>query len=192
MIQLDIPPELRPTVPPWAVMSPERLAHVTRVARLASDWAFAMDVPESERQRWLKAVWLHDALRDAPAAELDQLASTAPGPAGLRHGPAAASRAKAEGESDRGVLDAVRYHSVGLAEWDLVGRVLYCADYLEPGRVFEREERARLAERFPTATAEVFATVVRRRVLHLVQSGWPIPEPTYRLWNRITEPAGSR
>lgn len=192
MIQLDIPPELRPTVPPWAVMSPERLAHVTRVARLASDWAFAMGVPEPERQRWLKAVWLHDALRDAPAAELARLASAAPGPVGLRHGPAAASRAKAEGESDRGVLDAVRYHSVGLAEWDLVGRVLYCADYLEPGRVFEREERARLAERFPTATAEVFAAVVRRRVLHLVQSGWPIPEPTYRLWNRITEPAGSR
>ena len=37
----------------------------------------------------------------------------APGPAELRHGPASAARAKAEGEIDRGVLDAVRYHSRG-------------------------------------------------------------------------------
>ena len=41
-------------------------------------------------------------------------AGRAPGPAELRHGPASAARAAAEGETDRGVLDAVRYHSVGL------------------------------------------------------------------------------
>ena len=173
-------------------MSTKRLAHVTRVAQLASDWAFAMGMPETERQRWLKAVWLHDALRDAPAEVLNHWAGSTPGPVSLRHGPAAASRAKAEGESDRGVLDAVRYHSVGLPEWDLVGRALYAADYLEPGRDFEREERAWLAERFPTDAPGVFAEVVRRRVRHLVQSGWPMPEPTYRLWNHIAQPSGSR
>ena len=47
------------------------------------------------------------------------------------------------------MLDAVRYHSVGLAGWDMVGRVLYCADYLEPGRTLAREWRADLAARFP-------------------------------------------
>ena len=97
-----------------------------------------MGVPDNERNRWLRAVWLHDALRDAPAEELERWAPTAPGPTELRHGPASAARAKAEGETDRGVLDAVRYHSVGLAEWDMVGRVLYCADFLEPGREHSR------------------------------------------------------
>jgi len=181
----EIPPELRPTIPAWAVMSPKRRAHVIRVARLASDWAFAMGMPESERQRWLKAVWLHDSLRDASPEELDHWASATPGPVSLRHGPAAASRAKAEGETDRGVLDAVRYHSVGVPEWDLVGRALYCADFLEPGRPFEAEARAALAARFPTDSDGVFADVVRWRVRHLVESGWPIPEPTYRLWNHV-------
>ena len=56
----------------------------------------------------------------------------------------AAARAKADGEIDRGVLDAVRYHSVGLAEWDMVGRILYAADFLEPGREFDRAGRAEL------------------------------------------------
>ena len=55
----------------------------------------------------------------------------------------------AEGEVDRGVLDAVRYHSLGLAEWDMVGRILYCADFLDPERPFDREGRAELAERLP-------------------------------------------
>ena len=37
----------------------------------------------------------------------------------------------------------------GYAGWDMVGRMLYCADYLEPGRAFKREWRAELARRFP-------------------------------------------
>jgi len=57
------------TLPPWAVVTPERRAHVERVAALITTWATAMKVPERERARWLSAAWLHDALRDAPAAQ---------------------------------------------------------------------------------------------------------------------------
>ena len=56
------------TLPAWAVVTPERRAHVERVAALLATWATAMHAPEGERARWLKAAWLHDALRDAPAA----------------------------------------------------------------------------------------------------------------------------
>ena len=97
-------------------MSEDRLDHTIRVAELVAHWADVMLVPDSERNRWLRAVWLHDALRDASEKELNQWASATPGPVELKHGPASAARAKAEGETDRGVLDAVRYHSGGLAE----------------------------------------------------------------------------
>jgi HD superfamily phosphohydrolase YqeK len=182
---IRLPSELRPSIPAWAVMSAERVGHVKRVAELADRWAAQLDVPASERNRWLRAIWLHDALRDAAAAELDRLAAHSPGPTSLRHGPAAAALAKAEGETDRGVLDAVRYHSVGLAEWDMVGRVLYCADFLEPGRTFEQATRAELARRFPAAPQEVVLAVTRWRVTSLIQSGWPLPEPTHRFWNSL-------
>jgi len=186
-----IPSDLRPSVPPWAVMTPDRVRHVHRVAVLAAAWAAELGVPEPERNRWLRAVWLHDALRDAPEAELLRLAPATPLPATLRHGPAAAGLAKAEGLTDRGVLDAVRFHSVGLAEWDMVGRVLYCADYLEPGRDHDPEGRAALARAFPSDPHGVLRQVAQRRIRHLIQSGWPLPEPTYRFWNSLASGSSS-
>jgi HD superfamily phosphohydrolase YqeK len=124
-------------------------------------------------------------LRDADPAEIEKWAAATPGPPELRHGPASAARAKAEGETDRGVLDAVRYHSLGLAEWDMVGRILYCADYLDPARAFKQAERAELARRLPDDAGAVLREVARSRITHLIQSGWPILEPTVRFWNSL-------
>lgn len=192
-MQRQPPAGLRPTLPPWAAVSPERLGHIERVAELVAGWADRLGVPISERNRWLRAVWLHDALRDAPDEELDRWASSTPGDPALRHGPASAARAKADGELDRGVLDAVRYHSVGLAEWDMVGRMLYCADYLEPGRDFDRERRAQLAELLPHDPRTVLLEVARARIKHQIRSGWPLLDPTVRFWNSLvagSSPAG--
>jgi HD superfamily phosphohydrolase YqeK len=175
----------RPTLPQWAIVGPERRAHIERVAELAARWAEEMGVPDNERHRWLRAVWLHDALRDAPVEELERWASSTPGPRSIRHGPASAARAKAEGETDRGVLDAVRYHSVGLAEWDMVGRVLYCADYLEPGRPHEPQHRDELARRFPREPQAVLRQIATERLARIIQAGWPLPEPTVRFWNSL-------
>lgn len=188
MTQTGTDPEqdLPGTLPAWAAVTPKRLGHIRRVAALVDQWAQAMAVPLAERDRWLRAVWLHDALRDADEVLLRRLAADdADGPLELLHGPAAATRASQEGERDEGILSAVRYHSVGHAGWDWVGRVLYCADFLEPGRSFDPEERAELARRFPTAPNQVLAEVVRRRLGWMVRSGWSIPEVTWRFWNAL-------
>ena len=130
-------------------------------------------VPPDERARWLQAGWLHDALRDAPAAsELD-------------HGPLAAERAARDGERDQGVLDAVRYHSIGYARWDDAGRMLYLADYLEPGRTFDRAARRELAARVPAERDVVLRDVARRRIESPVRSGWPLREETVNFWNSL-------
>ena len=162
-------------LPAWTAATPERRAHIERVVALLNEWARAMTVPPDERARWLRAGWLHDALRDAPAAsELD-------------HGPLAAERAARDGEHDQGVLDAVRYHSIGYAGWDEVGRMLYLADYLEPGRTFDREARRDLAARVPAERDAVLREVVRRRIEWTVRSGWPLREETVRLWNALVQ-----
>jgi HD superfamily phosphohydrolase YqeK len=179
---------LAESLPRWAVVTPERLEHIRRVAALAGEWADRLGVSDGERQRWLRAAWLHDALRDAPAAELERWD---PGPPELRHGPASAARARADGEDDAGVLDAVRYHSVGFAGWDMAGRILYCADYLEPGRRLDREWRAGLARQLPSNPDAVLREVARSRLLHLVQSGWPVPDVTHRFWNSLVATGGS-
>ena len=160
-------------LPPWAVATPERRTHIERVVVVLDGWARAMMVPPDERARWLQAGWLHDALRDAPAAsELD-------------HGPLAAERAARDGERDQGVLDAVRYHSIGYARWDDAGRMLYLADYLEPGRTFDREARRELAARVPAERDVVLRDVARRRIEWTVRSGWPLREETVNFWNSL-------
>lgn len=170
-------------LPSWAQVSPKREAHIRRVAGLVSRWATAMSVPPEERRRWLRAAWLHDALRDAEPARPEWLGPEWPD--SLVHGPAAAERAAREGEGDVGVLLAVRYHSLGHPDWDRAGRVLYCADFLEPGRRAAAEARAVLAERFPDEPGQVLREVARWRIGDLVTSGWPILEPTWRFWNAL-------
>ena len=160
-------------LPPWAQVSAERRAHIERVAGLLGAWADAMGVTEIERARWLKAAYLHDALRDAPLADH------------LAHGPAAAERAAREGETDQGVLDAVRYHTVGYAGWDDVGRMLYLGDFLEPGRRFAVDERRALALRVPQQRDAVLKEVVRWRIDWVLRSGWPLAPETVALWNAL-------
>lgn len=161
------------TLPAWAVVTPARRAHIERVAALLSQWADALHVADAERARWLKAAWLHDALRDAPL------------PDELAHGPVAADRAERDGETDRGVLDAVRYHTIGYAGWDNVGRMLYMADFLEPGRDFDGAARAALAARVTAERHDVLRAVAARRLTWIVRSGWALPPETVEFWNAL-------
>ncbi len=166
-------------LPPWAVVTPERRAHIERVVALLAQWADALGVPAAEHARWARAAWLHDALRDV--AGVDPRA----------HGPAAADRAAADGEADQGLLDAVRFHSVGYAGWDRVGRMLYLADYLEPGRAFAADARRALAAQVPRDPDPVLREVARLRIERSLRSGWQLPIETAAFWNALVTPRGA-
>ena len=161
------------SLPAWAQVTPARRTHVERVVGLLTEWAGAMGVATQERARWIRAGWLHDALRDAPLGDL------------MAHGPAAADRAAQDGERDRGVLDAVRFHTIGYAGWDQVGRMLYLADFLEPGRDFDPDGRRELAARVPAEPDVVVREVARRRVEWVLRSGWPLAPETVAFWNGL-------
>ena len=60
------------------------------------------------------------------------------------------------------MLDAVRYHTIGSPDWDDVGRMLYLADFLEPGR--DLADGADLARRVPRERDTVLREVARRRL----------------------------
>ena len=163
------------SLPAWAEVSPARRAHIDRVVALLDQWATAMHVSPQERERWLRAGWLHDALRDAPLGDP------------LAHGPLAAARAATDGETDRGVLDGVRYHTVGFAGWDDVGRMLYLADFLEPARkpTAATADHTQLAQRVPKERAAVLREVARRRIEWMLRSAWMLPDETVGFWNSL-------
>ena len=68
----------------------------------------------------------------------------------LLHGPVAAEECRRElGVRDEEVIDAIRWHTTGRAEWGRVGQTLFYADFSEPRRPHPQAAEARriLAER---------------------------------------------
>jgi HD superfamily phosphohydrolase YqeK len=159
-------------LPPWAQVSKGRAKHIARVTSLLGEWAEAMGLPAEERQCWIDAGRYHDALRDAPVEDLRALAGLGLEEVELLHGPAAAAKLEREGETRRNLLDAIRYHSIGSKSWDRVGKALYMADYLEPGRKFELDRRARLRDLVPVDFEAAFREVVRGRMAYARTHGF--------------------
>ncbi len=175
-----------PQLPDWAVVSPRRAGHIARVAALLARWAAARGLAAEEEARWRRAALLHDALRDATDEVLaGYCARPARWPRSIWHGPAAASAARRAGERDRGVLAAVHYHSLGYAGWDDVGRFLFMADYLEPGRAHERPVLDALAARAAGEPEDVLREVAANKLRWLLHVGRPIPRETWEFWNNL-------
>jgi len=172
-------------LPVWARVSPGRAAHIARVTTMLMTWADAMAIDRAEAEEWRDAGRWHDALRDAPEAELRALTGDGHSAAALLHGPAAAIRLEADGERRAGVLDAVAHHTVGHPHWSRTGRALYMADYLEPGRPFKRPERAALAAQAPHDFDATFREVVRQRFQWSQEEGVEMHPQTTALWDAV-------
>ncbi|MCL4213572.1 MAG: hypothetical protein KJZ74_06630 [Gemmatimonadales bacterium] len=176
----------RPLVlPAWAKVGEKRAAHIARVTELLDRWAQQLRLDEAEAQAWHDVGRWHDALRDAPEEELRALAGPVGLPLDVLHGPAAANHLVALGETRESVLSAVRWHTVGHADWDRTGRALYMADFLEPGRGFMRADRAFLAEHLPHDFNGVFRQVLQMRLEWTLREGKALFPEAVGLWNSV-------
>ncbi len=174
-------------LPGWARAGETRRAHIARVAALMDRWARDLGLDEHDCRRWRAAAWLHDVVRDAPASELRSHAGPEFDglPGKLLHGPAAATLLRAEGVDDEPLLCAIAFHTLGDAAFDSIGRALYAADFLEPGRTFDPEMRAVLRARMPDALDEVVLDILRARINHLMEAGSTIHPRTIGFWNTL-------
>jgi 2-amino-4-hydroxy-6-hydroxymethyldihydropteridine diphosphokinase len=162
------------------------MAHIERVTAMLDDWARQLALPPEEARAWHDAGRLHDALRDAPEALLRELAGNSPEYATeMLHGPAAAEQLRRDGEQRSELLDAIRYHTVGSAQWGRLGRALYMADYLEPGRKFSRGDRAYLAAQAPRDFDATFRQVLRARLEWSLREGMRLYPEAVVLWNSV-------
>jgi HD superfamily phosphohydrolase YqeK len=173
-------------LPPWARVSEKRVGHIGRVTALLDEWARALTLPAEQATAWHDAGVHHDALRDASDDELRALAGDLPGyTTEMLHGAAAAARMAAEGESRGELLDAIRFHTVGSCSWGRLGRALYMADYLEPGRKFSRRDRAYLASQVPRDFDATFRQVLRARLEWSLREGQQLFPEAVALWNAV-------
>ena len=135
-------------------LSQGRLEHSLRVAdeavRLARRWG-----ADAEKARL--AGILHDAARELPQEELRRLVAEHRIAVTeqelqvqeLLHAPVGAFLVRHEfGMDDADVWAAIRYHTTGRAGMSVLEKVIYLADYIEPGRNFPGVDQARrLAEK---------------------------------------------
>lgn len=99
------------------------------------------------------------------------------------HGAITSVRLRREfGLTDSAVLHAVRHHTLGHPDFDAIGKALFVADYIEPGRTRPTpEDRDRIRE----------ASTLDRMVLRILE--WnrevygPLEEPTAGLYARLRE-----
>ena len=172
-------------LPDWAVARKKRRAHIARVAALLREWSELRGDDPRDVQRWTAAGYLHDVLRDANPDKLRAALSRPLDhlPDEVIHGPAAADRLRLGGVTDEPLLTAIAFHTLGSPDFDDIGKALYVADFLEPGRKVQPKWRARLREEMPEGLDSVLQAVVGKRVQFLVKKRRPVPVETLGLWN---------
>jgi len=180
-------------LPEWARAGRSRREHMERVATLMRQWARAQGLPPVDVLRWSAVGYLHDVLREAPPGQLRPMVP--PDfrhlPPSVLHGPAGAVALQEEGVDDAEFLHAVAFHTLGHPTFAPMGRALYAADFLEPGRKMRPRWRGALRKRMPHDTAEVLREIVGARIVHLVGRGSPVRTETLGFWNALVQQAGS-
>ncbi|MBE6032490.1 MAG: HD domain-containing protein [Clostridiales bacterium] len=132
-------------------LSPKRREHIFAVVNVSKDLARRFGADEEKAEL---AALLHDLCREEPMEDLNAfvreqgLDPVYLDNENLIHGKKAAWLAEHKyGVMDREVLDAVSFHTTGRAGMNILDKVLYLADAIEPGRAYVGVDRLReLAE----------------------------------------------
>lgn len=85
--------------------------------------------------------------------------------------------------TDEAVLRAIRLHTTGAAQMTLLDKILYVADYIEPGRSFPGVEEARKLAEVDLDAAVAFET--KHTLQHLIENEqliYPKTLETYNHW----------
>ncbi len=168
-----------------ARLSPRRLAHTHRVAAEAVSLARRFGVAEREAEL---AGLLHDYCRELPADEILEVARRhripvgpveSRRPVGLLHGPVAA--AELRGQVGPRVAQAIARHTVGCAGMSDLDRLLYLADFCEPGREFPGVDEVRALARESLEAA--VAAAARLSLLDLITLGRGVVPSALALYN---------
>lgn len=168
-------------------MSEQRFKHVLGVEEMAI--ALAAKYGVSEEKASIAAL-THDYAKERPNDEfkliierdnfdLDLLNYSN----AIWHGIVGASIVQRElGINDDEILEAIRLHTTGAAKMSMLDKIIYVADYTEPGRDFLGVQEARELAMRDLDEAVAFET--QQTLLHLVKQGKKIYPKTIETYNR--------
>jgi predicted HD superfamily hydrolase involved in NAD metabolism len=190
-------------LPSWAELeqalqlqvSGERLQHTRRVVETARRLAACHG---ADAEKAAVAGLMHDYARGMAPAELlfvGRRYKVLTDPAEeknplLLHGPVAAALLAESGlVTDPDVLNAIRWHTTGRPQMSLLEKVIWLADYIEPGRSFPGAEPVRLVA--DQSLDGALRVALEQTIRYVLDRGWPLHLSTVRAYNwLITTGAG--
>ncbi|EKN64388.1 metal dependent phosphohydrolase [Neobacillus bataviensis LMG 21833] len=102
----------------------------------------------------------------------------------LWHAPVGAYLVEKEaGITDQEVLDAIRYHTSGRPGMTLLEKVIYLADYIEPGRHFPGVDEVR--EMAKVSLDQALIKAVQNTILFLMKKNQPVYPETFYTYNYL-------
>ncbi|PLR87667.1 bis(5'-nucleosyl)-tetraphosphatase (symmetrical) YqeK [Bacillus sp. V33-4] len=169
-------------------LTEHRYKHTIGVMETAIQLArqYGADVKKAE----LAAIF-HDYAKFRPKDEMKQIIIAEKMPADLLaysselwHAPVGAFLvAKEAGITDPEILDAIRYHTSGRAGMTPLEKIIYLADYIEPGRQFSGVDEVReLAE---TDLEQALVRSVQNSLVFLIKQNQPVYPQTLMTYNDL-------
>jgi predicted HD superfamily hydrolase involved in NAD metabolism len=142
------------------------------------------------------AAIFHDYAKFRPKEEMRQIIVEQNMPAELLqynselwHAPVGAYLAEIEaGVTDQEVLDAIRYHTSGRIGMTLLDKIIYLADYIEPGRHFPGVEEVREMAREDLDKALIQS--MKNTIQFLMKKNQPVFPDTFNAYNSIVQNSG--
>ncbi|WP_053364161.1 bis(5'-nucleosyl)-tetraphosphatase (symmetrical) YqeK [Bacillus sp. FJAT-27251] len=102
----------------------------------------------------------------------------------LWHAPVGAFLAEKEaGIADREILEAITYHTSGRPGMSLLEKIIYLADYIEPGRHFPGVEEVR--EMAKDNLDQALIQSVKNTIQFLLKKGQPVYPDTFYTYNDL-------
>ena len=164
----------------------KRYIHTLGVVQSAKELARRYGVDEDKAE--LAAIY-HDYAKYRPLDEMEQIIKDYGLPADLLtantelwHAPVGAVLVQREvGVEDEEILSAIRYHTSGRAQMTELEKVIYLADYIEPGRSFPGVDEVReLAAR---SLDEAVMKAIANTIAFLMSKQQTIYPDTFHAYN---------
>lgn len=170
-----------------AAMSEKRFQHVLGVEKAA---LFLAETYGASKEKASVAALTHDYAKERSDEEFKQTIRDYGYDSDLLHwnnaiwhGLLGAELVKQElGITDESILQAIRLHTTGAAQMTLLDKIIYVADYIEPGRDIPGVEKARAIAREDLDEAVAYET--KHTLAHLIDIEAPVYPKTIETYNR--------
>jgi predicted HD superfamily hydrolase involved in NAD metabolism len=154
--------------------------------------ALARQYGGDEQKAELAAIF-HDYAKFRPKEEMKEIIANQGFPmdllhfySDLWHAPAGTYLVEKEaGIKDREVLDAIRYHTSGRLGMTLLEKIIYLADYIEPGRHFPGVEEVREMAKENLDKALIMA--IKNTIIFLLKKNQTVYPDTFYTYNDLIE-----